>query len=516
MPVPINQLANSLLEQPLPSESAASVVLDLASVDDPVSMSVAPSAAAAARAMKETWRKAATVAMSSTDEDVLAKLAKSSSVQVRRIVSDRTRRHATQVGLHDWSLSKDLECLHAVVAHMDLEWLLSRREAGERYSNTKVNATIAYRICEERPELIARMCATPSKTIAQVLARVQPPGWDLFALVAAMPAYANTVLAEASARNLGVVDLALVKLFEAHDEARGIMCRSRLPAAKGFTPEAARHLMSFEPNAAENPGSGSFVERVAESNPDPELFDELIDAANLNAMYQLLNCRDTVSAMSDDQLARALLRGPDLVHGEKPAGFSRHRSGLPDTLLAMLQSLGRQLDEEPLLAYLRSAATEPTMRWLTGQCGQTPRPGEAAKLIADPLGAFGWEYNYNSNRDLAFSPMSLSTIASMVVEQLEAFGTAEWADETVDALGGHALPVLIHRWRNAGRSYLADRIRREIGDDGEHWRDALNQLATSNLSLGRTLEAVRRLRGIKRPSAPVELPVEGQLAFAID
>jgi hypothetical protein len=73
-----------------------------------------------------------------------------------------------------------------------------------------------------------------------------------------------------------------------------------------------------------------------------------------------------------------------------------------------------------------------------------------------------------------------------------------WVDALVDALGPSAFSELINSYENYGPKYVAERFVREIGTDVGIWRDAFAQFERSQLSMGKTLAAVRKLRGMSK------------------
>lgn len=510
--VAVSQIANRLLSQQLPDGDIAGLMLELSDITIPVSMQTAPSDATARAILpKGNWAKAATIAKNGCDPAVAALLAKKTSLQVRRAVCETTSDQDVLRELHAWASSKsDAEAMDTLVERLDAEWLLDTVVASTtKYSPSQLT-TIAVRAVREVTDAYVQfsMCQPRValhlfKGTVTAAACGEISGWNLERVLALAPTDRETLLETVARTFNGIVDMALLDVFASTDSSWQQLHGYRFPRSAGFASDAARRLIAAHRQWAPD---------VAERKLNSDLFDELIELGDVETSFNLLFYH--AADMSKQQVQR-LLYVATQAHAVDTQPRAR---GSVDISNHLFDAIDYTLDTEALLQYLRLGADKATWSWLTGKLPQKPRPGEITALLDNPGAAFGTTTQY-TNRSFTAVPVDVATIARRVVDIRDFSEIEPWVDELVDALGASILSAASSSYNDEFQRYLAARLTNAFGNDAEAWRDALVQLSRSTVSIGRVIEAVKKLRAPRRTTPASATAISNdtvQLAFALD
>jgi len=493
----INQedIATALLNVELPNEDVAGLMLELSDIKSPVKMPTTPCLTSVDRVVKKGWTKTATAILSGTKEYLGSKLTKHSSIQVRRLLAQHTTDQNALRELHDWALAKDREALEQLVARMDVDWLLSRLEAGVQYPPRPL-LTIAHRAALAGDASLDRVAALPAETsrpmlLAATNAIAANPStrWDLPALLDGKDDdFCEKVGMELVQRYGTVVTETLMNVIVGHPVLHKCIVNHGFNNCTGFDIPAARMYIKLAPLHAK---------LVIHKSWDPVLFDDVVATKRLEVLEVLLSSESHLRSLTPDQIDRALLASETAdwaTSTYRPPSLNRH----------LLQHVSHELSTEVLLAYLRHADEHATWQWLTGRYNQKPRPGEVSHLAKDQGWSFGWTAMYGTNRstDTRFALASAEEVARDIAHKFEQLVSQPWCDELVDAFGGDVFEYLVRSYALAGRTYLVARITKELGSDPEVWRDAITHFSKSKLSVGKTLTAVRLLRAASSTPRP--------------
>jgi hypothetical protein len=484
----VENIALRLLTETLPDSEVAGLLLELADVKQPVKMPTPPSDAAAARILRKGgWAKAASVAASGCSGDIAARLAANPSLQVRRLICTTSVDQEVLREMHAWASTKrEKEAMNALLLRIDPDWLLDTVEQGTTQYQPEQYTRIAARAATSLPDGYDRLVALDvTRTqidvvaaTAHLVAEGKVPGWDLARVVAAVGDRAPRVLTAVAGSFSGTVDVDTLDVYAA-DEDNWLSLRStKFDRATGFTAAAATRLVTDHP---------SWGEEVAKRNAPDEVVDQLIDLHDYRTSMELL--RRSPERLTREQLHRLLCTvDPETIPPQTNSYHSTLRT--PDELLL---EIAFDLDSDALLAYLRLGALDTTWQWLNGKSRQKPRPGEIAALFEEYGYAFGASVRY-ANNGYSRTAMERPDVARLVVDRIDFEAAEPWLDELVDALGPDAIEAMLRSYSPGPSAYLAARLSRELGSDPAAWRDALVQLSRSKMSLGRTIDAVKKLR----------------------
>lgn len=493
----INQedIATALLNVELPNEDVAGLMLELSDIKSPVKMPTPPCSTSVDRVAKKGWAKTATAVLSGTKEYLGSKLTKHSSIQVRRLLAQYATDQNALRELHDWALAKDRETLEQLVARLDVDWLLTRLEAGVRYPPRPL-VTIAHRAAIAGDASLDRVAALPAETsrpmllaATNVIAANPSTRWNLPALLDGKDdEFCEQAAMELVLRYGAVVSEALMNDIVGHPVLHKCTISHGFNNCTGFDVPAARMYIKLAPLHAN---------LVIRKSWDPVLFDDVIATKRLEVLEVLLGNESCLRSLTPDQIDRALL-------ASETADWSKSSYRPPSLNRHLLQHVPHELSTEVLLAYLRHADEHATWQWLTGKYNQKPRPGEVSHLAKDQGWSFGWTamYSANGNNGTRFALASAEEVARDIANKFEQLVSQPWCDELVDAFGGDVFEYLVRSYASEGRTYLVARITKELGSDPEVWRDALAHFGKSKLSVGKTLTAVRLLRAASAMSRP--------------
>ena len=504
-------IARALIRTELPNREIAGILLELADVHHPESMPTPPAAVSVEKLMKRGWSKIATAVVSGAEEYLGPRLVKHSSIQVRRLLADHSSDQPTLQALHLWSVDKDSECFSSTLYKVDPAWLLDLLLADQYQCTRGTLATVANRIVLECPDRFGDVGNLPLpqrnvmlSAVADQIALGRVADWDLVKLFAELTTEATETAAQiVMDTHFDVLPEAVVDAMLTDPKAARVLRDRVFRSAQSFDTAAARKLIKISvPHAL----------RVVSTKWDHALFDDLISLQSHAVVEAILDERETIRRLTKAELSAALMSITDVEmqpDGYRPTSLNR----------SLLKSIEFDLDEDVLLTYLRLSGPHATWEWLNGATPQQPRPGEAATLIQNSGLAFGYDRLYNNSGPRFQSP-SIAEIASNVADQIIALAAMPWCDEVVDACGSECVDALLHRYNaDPGAAYLSARIRRELGDAPEVWRDAIAHLSKTRLSVGKTLNAVRKLRSMSTPEqhtppAPPATPRPSQERYA--
>lgn len=485
------QIATALISVELPSSSVAGLCLEMAKITNPVVMPTPPDAISVEKVMGKGWAKVATAVVSGTKEFMGKRLAKHSSVQIRRLLAERSSDEETLRSLHVWGEKMDSHTFDITMLRLDPEWLVARIETGTTYKPSHLKM-IGASIVERRPDLYDRVRSFEhgprtviSETIAPQLAEGRISKWTLADVLAAESSSDRAQIAQSVCFGFTeTVDTDLLDTLCSYPETHRFVESVGFPRASGFTPDAALTLIKIRPHLAL---------QVIATNWDDSLYDAFIETGIMEVLQALLEGPKIPSRPPDD-VSRAILATRDVVSAGdsyRPVLLSRN----------LLSALSYELDTEVLLQYLRHTDEHATWAWLLGQFAQKPRPGEVEALVKNPGFAFGWESNYStSSPNLRFQSASIESIAIDTTNKISSLVEHEWCDELVDALGSTIFDRLINSYHTNGAHYVARRFAKELGDDRDLWRDALAYFPKSTLSIGKSLKTIRRLGSVRKTS----------------
>lgn len=490
-------IASALITTKLPNEDVAGLMLEMADVSAPVSMQTPPAAASVERVLKKGWAKVATAVISGTREFLGTRLTKHSSVQIRRLLAENSADLEVVAALHDWAFEKDSECFGIVVNRADPAWLFDRYRTGAYPYQRAVLTQIGHRLANERPDLVEDILlldvdARDAMLIAAapMIAAARVPGWTVHRLWTVLqPGSVD----EATRRILhwcpGPITTDVVQELTAHPTSAKVLSTDVFHTAKEYELRAARMLIEH---------ADAHAMRIIDTDWDMQLFDAFVARASIDVVATLLESEQAVRRLSCQQVSAAIR----LITSASAQPIERGRPTLLNQHL--LQVLEFELETDVLLTYLRNAPEYATWKWLAGTV-QAPRPGEIEALFANPGFAFGWSYQYAS-RGTSITSATAEEIANDVASRIAEFVRLPWCDRIVDAAGPMVIDQLLSGYNYVGSQYIADRIVRELGDTPDLWRAAIAQLERTQLSFGKTLHAVRKLRSITRTDIESDAP----------
>jgi hypothetical protein len=515
MPVTTEELASALLQAELPTREVAGLMLQVSDVDTPVAMLTSPDEESVMKVLTKGWKKAATVLESKVPEFLGTRLAKHSSVQVRRLLATKTDDTETLKSLHDWALKKDRECLDIVIPKLDPRWTLERviAEGLAKYPEACI-VIVGHLIATNRPEAMSIIESAPYDVRRPLLigaacsvAEGSIPDWGLTKLFSLVEEDDISDVVDRLAHQYGlIVSDEMAEALATSPKARTSLKESTLWAATGYTPRAVELLMGVNQD---------FVHRAIDTDSWSEVFDSIVALRSLSVAAYLVSKRERVQKLSKERFAQLIDSIPQTGAMKKK---KRRANPYDDDDTAFLNSkvitwLEHELDTDTLLQYLRNTDGTAAWSWLCGKTRTLPRTGEFDQLVQNSGTAFGTTYDYSSS-NYERIPATLTEFTSDLDTHVGELVDKPWADEIIDALGSQAVEELVHmagrgwphtHYTTASRQYLANRITREIGTDSDIWREALTHIARSNMPLGKTLAALRRLRGMSKPD-PDSLP----------
>jgi hypothetical protein len=482
-------IANSLMKVELPSEDIAGLVLEMSKITTPVAMPTPPCQASVERVLKKGWTKVATAVMSGSKAFLGNRLVKNNSVQVKRALAQFSDDQETLKTLHEWAMTKDQEIVETTVSRIEAEWLLERLESGISYPG-KVISRLSHRLADERQDLLDRAFSLPSPVrdifmIAAVssVASSEVPNWNIQRLLEASETSRSSVVRSLLYSYQGVVSTELVSTLIGYQEVVSLLKTVSFSRAISYEPNAARALLEISPNHGY---------AILSTSWDRSLFEDFLRNGSPEIYVAMISIGEEIKKFSKDEISRIIQNRSTRESVEdsyRPALFNK----------SLLQVIDYELESEVLLAYLRHTEELTTWQWLTGSYTQKPTVEEIEKLVSDPGFAFGYQLNYaRSSNEPRYVPTSKEEISSDMTRHLANLLDKPWVDALVDALGPSAFSELINSYENYGPKYVAERFVREIGTDVGIWRDAFAQFERSQLSMGKTLAAVRKLRGMSK------------------
>jgi hypothetical protein len=280
-----------------------------------------------------------------------------------------------------------------------------------------------------------------------------------------------------------VVSTELVSTLIGYQEVVSLLKTVSFSRAISYEPNAARALLEISPNHGY---------AILSTSWDRSLFEDFLRNGSPEIYVAMISIGEEIKKFSKDEISRIIQNRSTRESVEdsyRPALFNK----------SLLQVIDYELESEVLLAYLRHTEELTTWQWLTGSYTQKPTVEEIEKLVSDPGFAFGYQLNYaRSSNEPRYVPTSKEEISSDMTRHLANLLDKPWVDALVDALGPSAFSELINSYENYGPKYVAERFVREIGTDVGIWRDAFAQFERSQLSMGKTLAAVRKLRGMSK------------------
>jgi hypothetical protein len=516
MPVTTEELATALLQAELPTREVAGLMLQVSDVDTPVAMLTPPDEESVLKVLAKGWKKAATVLESKVPEFLGSRLAKHSSIQVRRLLAETTDDIETLKSLHDWALKKDRECLDIVIPKLDPRWTTERviTEGLGKYPEAYV-VIVGHHLATKHPEAMSLIESAPEDVRRPLLlgaaccvAEGSVPGWGLTKLfsLTGNDGISNVVDRLTSEYKKSVSD-EMAEALVKNPVARKSLKDSTLESATGFTPRAVELLMDV---------NQEFINRAIDTDSWSEVLDLIIALQSMSVVAHLVSKRERVQKLSKEQFAQLVDSIPKAVTSKKKRRSNPYDYQYNDTEFLsskVITWLEHELETGTLLQYLRNTDGDAAWSWLCGKTRTLPRTGEFAQLSQNPGTAFGTTYDYSSS-SYERIPATITDFTNELSGHISDLVDKPWADEIIDGLGSQAVAELVHRaglrWPIhdnvlASRQYLANRITREIGIDADTWREALTHIARSNMPLGTTLAALRRLRGMSKPD-PSTLP----------
>lgn len=486
------QIASALLQSELPNSDVAGVILEMAEVSNVVHMPTPPAAGSVQKILKKGWAKVATAVASGTPEFLGDRLVKHSSVQVRRLLATMSSDEETLRTLHAWGLERDRDTFENALNRLELEWVVAYLESGADGYTSNDLRVVANRVIEEQPMLFDRLMALEVTLSHPLAVAAAPkvaaglvPGWNLTRLVSENPAVEPQIARHITTGFAETVTAEIAQVLTSSAESRHVLSMNGLHRARAFEPDAARMLLAVDP---------ALGSQIVQTEWAHELFEDFVALKSLDVAETLLRNTDRVRTFSKEELSDLILAVADTATERT----DRYRPAVLNPEL--LNVIEFELDTEVLHAYLRNSNETATWAWLRGLTPQRPRPGEVEALVANPGYAFGYNTNYGAGAR-SITSSTLEEIASDTAGRVEELAQVPWVDELVDACGSALLEEMVRPW-NGAPAYLADRLTRELGNDPDVWRDAIVHMSRSKLSLGRSLNAVRKLRGINKPESP--------------
>ena len=462
-------------------------------------------------AKTDGWPAAVTHAMSATDPDILARLAKDSRKQVRRTVAANWNTDVeTQGYLFGWALAKDdCETFSALFHRIELGQLIGL-VAAHTVASVSASAdgdvwdTLATRLRNStEPRHITRAVSLENAiplhaAIARHKGCEQVPGLGINDLMAQYPATdvarrtALTWQAMQADHHMGpALARHFVDYLVPQDGSRKWEGIHTAPA------DAVDILLESDSTAA--------LTIAARTAASPEQLDQVIAANNRAALIELMN-RGLVG-LSAAQASRVVwaLNGPaDCTYNASPY----FAVSVTDRLA------GPRIPDEDFVALLRHGSRDITERWLAGRLAYQPEPGQVAALVTTPGTAFSAPaVHYDYRRQRPSTPPTRDEIARSLTETLATIADELWMDELVEALSASFFARIPDRTPIA--TYFVNRLKAGIGVSPDAWELAFSLLDSFEGSLDHLMSTTRRLMktsGIGIVPAPAVDPEPAGLA----
>jgi hypothetical protein len=466
------------------------LLIDGASSSDLPKPKIPPSRALALRYVKKNVKKAAAIAASTDDPEILARYSKDPRVTIRRLVAANPATDPiTREYLFTWGVGHDREVTEAAMAYLpelalaafhseefrpqngyytDSYWLSLARAVGASADpdvvwdawriSPKARINLAPQIYAYQPgdvTLTQALQATEDDERAELLCAVIRNAREItIELVGLCHQFNSTETSE----RLGYAEVAET----CFDRKTVMSANVALDALRRPSDPVLRHLAATTKNT-------KVMMRILEIG---------CAAANEALAKRLRVKGNKIPPRVTFALGRALVN----------AGPHEH-SSISSYLFA-----GRNADLDCIVPLLRFGSPRSTENWLHGKASVHPRPGDIADLMANPGTAFTPERGYGVVRLDPNSP-----------EQLETFVEMPWADELVDALAGGFFTGLANCnvYHDGVLNYVYGRVMRAFGPDRQAWEVFLSLVADWTKSFSELIETVSTLTGIEPETTPV-------------
>ena len=506
-------VASGVLGSMLP-EGVSDTLWRLAGADSRTMPSPVSKALALQSAKEDGWQVAVGHAVSATDPEVLARLARDSRKQVRRAVAANVHTDATALKfLFDWAIKfDDEETLSSVASGIDIHYVLDALRAGDG---------------SEMP----RLYGGPASFYSQIAKRIVTSS-DRSVVGAALGLEDSYTLHAAMVREFtdpspipGFTWGSVMKLY-ADDPNR---CRSFVSrmTPRHIDVESAELLLAYSipswlANVQPTSIDDAAVEVLLASDiqeawqtaairvTDPDQIDRLIDSRIPEVLSEFIGRR--LEGLTTEQVERMVA----LQDGEDDPQLSAN-SVLK--CLTVGTEMHANVSPEALVGLLRWGSLDFTIRWMLGGLLHDPLPGQVAALVAHPGNAF-----YSGPRPRTYgSPsrsmrvrqiMEKADVARMVDDHMGDLLKTPIAAELVEALGVAFFDSIPP---GSGKSeYLITQLKSGIGVSPRAWEVAFGLLDSHGGSLDQLQSITRRLLKASGESivrAPE--PVEEQLSLAV-